>query len=82
MFGKSIGIDLGTTNVLVYVKGRGIVLDEPSVVAYSEADSRVLAVGRQAREMLGRSPDRISRVWRGGWEDRARERFLDGEQPR
>jgi rod shape-determining protein MreB len=62
MFGKSIGIDLGTTNVLVYVKGRGIVLNEPSVVAYSEVDNRVLAVGRQAREMLGRSPDRIQVV--------------------
>jgi rod shape-determining protein MreB and related proteins len=62
MFGKSIGIDLGTTNVLVYVKGRGVVLNEPSVVAYSEADNRVLAVGRQAREMLGRSPDRIQVV--------------------
>lgn len=62
MFGKAIGIDLGTTNVLVYVKGRGVVLNEPSVVAYSEADNRVLAVGRQAREMLGRSPDRIQVV--------------------
>jgi rod shape-determining protein MreB len=62
MFGKSIGIDLGTANVLVYVKGRGVVLNEPSVVAYSETDNRVLAVGRQAREMLGRSPDRIQVV--------------------
>jgi rod shape-determining protein MreB len=62
MFSKSIGIDLGTANVLVYVKGRGVVLNEPSVVAYSEADNRVLAVGRQAREMLGRSPDRIQVV--------------------
>jgi rod shape-determining protein MreB and related proteins len=62
MFGKSIGIDLGTANVQVYVKGRGVVLNEPSVVAYSEADNRVLAVGRQAREMLGRSPDRIQVV--------------------
>ena len=62
MFGKSIGIDLGTTNVQVYVKGRGVVLDEPSVVAFSEADNRVLAVGRQAREMLGRTPDRIQVV--------------------
>ena len=62
MFGKSIGIDLGTANVLVYVKGRGIVLNEPSVVAYAEEDNRVLAVGRQAREMLGRTPDRIQVV--------------------
>ncbi|MCC7372356.1 MAG: rod shape-determining protein [Chloroflexi bacterium] len=62
MFGKSIGIDLGTTNVLVYVKGRGVVINEPSVVAYSEADNRVLAVGKQARDMLGRSPERIQVV--------------------
>src|SRR5215210_5070944 len=62
MFSKAIGIDLGTANVLVYVKGRGIVLNEPSVVAYSDVDNRVLAVGRQAREMLGRSPDRIQVV--------------------
>jgi rod shape-determining protein MreB len=62
MFGKSIGIDLGTANVLVYVKGRGVVLNEPSVVAYSESDNRVLAVGKQARDMLGRSPDRIQVV--------------------
>ena len=46
MFSKYIGIDLGTANVLVYVKGRGIVLNEPSVVAYSAADNRVVAVGR------------------------------------
>lgn len=62
MFSKSIGIDLGTTNVLVYVKGRGVVVNEPSVVAYSEAENRVLAVGRQARDMLGRSPGRIQVV--------------------
>jgi rod shape-determining protein MreB len=62
MFGKSIGIDLGTTNVLVYVKGRGVVLNEPSVVAYSEADNRVVAVGEQAKQMLGRAPDRIQVV--------------------
>ena len=51
MFSKYIGIDLGTANVLVYVKGRGIVLNEPSVVAYSESDSRAEA------DRLGRSPD-------------------------
>jgi rod shape-determining protein MreB len=62
MFSKSIGIDLGTTNVVVYVKGRGVVLNEPSVVAYSEADNRVVAVGEQARRMLGRSPGRIQVV--------------------
>ena len=60
MFGKHIGIDLGTANVLVYVKGRGIVLNEPSVVAYSADSNRVVAVGTQARHMLGRTPGRIT----------------------
>ena len=60
MFSKYIGIDLGTANVLVYVKGRGIVLNEPSVVAYSSADNRVIAVGSHARQMLGRTPGRIN----------------------
>jgi len=60
VFSKYIGIDLGTTNVLVYVKGRGIVLNEPSVVAYSETDNRVVAVGTHARQMLGRTPPRIN----------------------
>src|SRR5438093_13702224 len=60
MFGKAIGIDLGTANVLVYAKGRGIVLNEPSVVAYSAADSRVLAVATEARRMLGRTPERVT----------------------
>ena len=59
MFGKEIGIDLGTANVLVYLKGRGIVLNEPSVVAYAAADSKVLAVGAEARQMLGRTPGRV-----------------------
>jgi rod shape-determining protein MreB len=59
-FGKHIGIDLGTANVLVYVKGRGIVLNEPSVVAYSASDNKVVAVGSEARQMLGRTPGRIT----------------------
>lgn len=68
MFGKAIGIDLGTANVLIYVKGKGIVLNEPSVVAYSAADSRVLAVGAKARGMLGRNPQRyiVARPMRDG----------------
>jgi NAD(P)-dependent dehydrogenase (short-subunit alcohol dehydrogenase family) len=68
VFSKYIGIDLGTANVLVYVKGRGIVLNEPSVVAYSETDNRVVAVGWHARQMLGRTPQRInvSRPMRDG----------------
>lgn len=59
MFTKKIGIDLGTTSVLVYVQKKGIVLNEPSVVAISLADKRVLAVGKEAKEMLGRTPDTI-----------------------
>jgi len=59
MFIKKIGIDLGTANSLVYVPGKGIVIDEPSVVAISIADKKVLAVGNEAKEMLGRTPDTI-----------------------
>ena len=56
---KRIGIDLGTANSLVYVSGEGIVLDEPTVVAVSINDSRVLAVGHEAQAMLGRTPGNI-----------------------
>jgi len=59
MFIKKIGIDLGTTNVLVYIPKKGIVLNEPSVVAISKADGKVLAVGLEAKDMLGRTPDTI-----------------------
>lgn len=59
MFIKKIGIDLGTTNVLVYVPKKGIVVNEPSVVAISKADGKVLAVGLAAKDMLGRTPDTI-----------------------
>lgn len=57
-----IGIDLGTSNTLVYVKGRNIVINEPSVVAVSEKSGKILAVGAEAREMLGRTPDNIIAV--------------------
>lgn len=57
-----IGIDLGTANILVYVKGKGIVLKEPSVVAIDKVRNKVLAVGDQAREMLGRSPETIMAI--------------------
>lgn len=60
MFAKQIGIDLGTANVLVYVRGRGIVLQEPSVVAISNVDNSILAVGNSARDMLGRTPGSVS----------------------
>jgi rod shape-determining protein MreB and related proteins len=56
-----IGIDLGTANVLVYVKGKGIVIDEPSVVAVSD-DNRIVAVGEEAREMIGRTPGNIHAI--------------------
>lgn len=59
MFVKRIGIDLGTTNILVYVSKKGIVLNEPSVVAVSVDDNRILAVGKEAKEMLGRTPENI-----------------------
>lgn len=59
MFGKRIGVDLGTANVLVYVKGRGIVINEPAVVAVAQRDNSIVAVGREARDMLGRTPGAI-----------------------
>lgn len=59
MFIKKIGIDLGTANVVVFVPGKGIVVNEPSVVAVSLLDNKVLAVGIEAKEMIGRTPDTI-----------------------
>ncbi|MCG3088495.1 rod shape-determining protein [Sporosarcina cyprini] len=59
MFAKDIGIDLGTANVLIHVKGKGIVLNEPSVVAIDKQSSRVLAVGEEASKMVGRTPGNI-----------------------
>ena len=56
---KQIGIDLGTTNVLVYLRGRGIVLNEPSVVAVHAGDRKLRAVGDEARQMLGRAPESV-----------------------
>ena len=63
MFIKKIGIDLGTCNSLVFVPGKGIVLQEPSVVAVSLDENKILAVGEKAKEMTGRTPDTI-RVYR------------------
>ena len=59
MFSKDIGIDLGTANVLIYVRGQGIVLDEPSVVAMESLSRNVLKVGEEARRMVGRTPGNI-----------------------
>src|SRR3989338_2794901 len=58
-FSPKLGIDLGTTTVLVYVPGRGIVLNEPSVVAVSVRDNKILAIGNDAKEMVGRTPGDI-----------------------
>lgn len=60
--GRDIGIDLGTATVLVYVKGRGIVLKEPSVVAIDNYTDRILKVGREAQQMLGRTPGNITAI--------------------
>ncbi|MBI3956665.1 MAG: rod shape-determining protein [Candidatus Kerfeldbacteria bacterium] len=67
-FNRRIGIDLGTANTLVHLPGRGVVINEPSVVAISISDKKVLAVGDEAKEMLGRTPDTIiaSRPLRDG----------------
>ena len=62
MFGKQLGIDLGTVNVLVHVRGKGIVLQEPSVVAISSEEYKIVAVGEEAKAMLGRTPDAIEVV--------------------
>ncbi len=59
IFSKKLGIDLGTANTLVFAPGKGVVLNEPSVVAVSELDNKVLAVGSEAKTMIGRTPDNI-----------------------
>lgn len=59
MKNKDIGIDLGTANILIYVKGEGIVLCEPSVVAIDKESGKVLAIGKQAHDMLGRTPGSV-----------------------
>ena len=60
--GNDLGIDLGTATVLVYVKGKGILLKEPSVVAINKNNNKVLAVGEEARRMIGRTPGNIVAV--------------------
>ena len=62
VFSEDLAVDLGTANTLVYVRGRGIVLNEPSVVAISQRDQSLLAVGEEAKAMLGRAPGSISVV--------------------
>ena len=60
--GTDIGIDLGTASVLVYVKGKGVVLKEPSVVAFDRNTNKIKAIGEEARLMLGRTPGNIVAV--------------------
>jgi rod shape-determining protein MreB len=59
IFSKKLGIDLGTANTLVFVPGKGIILNEPSVVAVSEQDNKILAIGFEAKDMIGKTPDSI-----------------------
>lgn len=59
IFSQKIGIDLGTANTLVFLPGKGIVLNEPSVVAVSEEDNEILAIGNEAKTMIGKTPDNI-----------------------
>ena len=59
MFTKYIGIDLGTTNVLIFVRGKGIVLNEASLVAIDNESKEIVAVGNDAKEMLGRTPENV-----------------------
>ena len=68
MLGTNIGIDLGTTSILIFVEGKGIVVSEPSAVAFDTDTGRLLAVGQKAADMIGRNPDSITVVkpMRGG----------------
>src|SRR4051812_49610308 len=60
--GRDMAVDLGTANTLVYVRGRGVLLDEPSVVALNDASGEILAVGHEAKRMIGRTPDNITAI--------------------
>jgi rod shape-determining protein MreB len=62
IFSDDIGIDLGTANTLVYVRGRGVVINEPSIVALNQKTGQVVAVGKEAKEMLGRTPAHITAI--------------------
>ena len=62
MFCKDIGIDLGTANILINVKKEGIVLNEPSVVAIDEDTKKILAIRKEAHEMLGRTPGKVKAI--------------------
>src|SRR3989338_6379969 len=60
MFSKDLGIDLGTANILVYVKGEGVLINEPSVVAINQKTGQVVAIGSEAKKMVGRTPGHIT----------------------
>src|SRR3712207_115385 len=60
--GRDMAVDLGTANTLVYVRGKGILLDEPSVVALNASTGEILAVGHEAKRMIGRTPDNITAI--------------------
>ena len=62
LVGRDMAVDLGTANTLIYVRGRGIVLNEPSVVAINTKDGRPLAVGAEAKRMIGRTPGHIQAI--------------------
>ena len=62
MLGSDIGIDLGTASILVYIRGKGVVLSEPSVVAYDKDTNQIKAIGEEARLMIGRTPGNIAAV--------------------
>ncbi len=59
MPGTDIGIDLGTANILIYISGKGIVLEEPTIVAVDNETEEIIAYGREAQRMLGRTSDRV-----------------------
>src|SRR3954453_6051555 len=62
IIGRDMAVDLGTANTLVYVRGRGVLLDEPSVVALNSSTGEILAVGHEAKRMIGRTPDNITAI--------------------
>ena len=59
---KNIGIDLGTSNILVAINGKGIIFNEPSVLALDKKTGEILAIGKEAKEMLGRTPEKVSAI--------------------
>src|SRR3990167_325511 len=59
MFLRRLGVDLGTTNILIFVPEKGIIVNEPSVVALEVSQNKVMAIGQEAKEMLGRTPESI-----------------------